>query len=267
MILSTWKRAEIDVNRGEINQSDLGFSFATKPEGKQPTLDVSFTLNNIHGLLSQGNWEKPLAEPKFTASFFKHIVVPRRIFIATDSRFKLIHNYIDIALQLSFNPKDFIVQPEASDALSHPVNVSMAASWQINKNNMAKVQVGTSSASYAIFFLFFSIFFPFPSPSPSLMHFQLETDTPKSLKLGGSQELVWPSLDLLIGKQQPLLLVFGSSLTLTMLWNMNPPLIPIRTLLVSLSPAESTKKIATMFNKNFEFKFIPFFYFILFGFP
>ena len=92
----------------------------------------------------------PRDEPKLAVSFYKHLVVPRKILMAVDSRYKLISNYIDLAFEIGLNPQRFTSSaPPNSNSHSQniPVDMRFGASWQLNKNNLVKFKVDQDSVS------------------------------------------------------------------------------------------------------------------------
>ena len=77
------------------------------------------------------------------------MVVPRKIFLATDSRFKLISNYIDIGFELGLNPRQFIDIETPNGKPSRPdVDMKLGASWQLNKNNLLKFKIDPKAISF-----------------------------------------------------------------------------------------------------------------------
>lgn len=84
-------------------------------------------------------------DPQLTFSFFKHLAVPRKVFLAIDERYKLITNYVDVGVQFGFDPRYFIDSNFQSN--SSPIDLKIGASWQINKNNLVKVKMDSKCVS------------------------------------------------------------------------------------------------------------------------
>lgn len=86
-------------------------------------------------------------DPKLTFSFFKHLAIPRKVFMAVDSRHKLITNYVDIGVQLGFDPRYFMDATQLNSSQPSPLDMKIGASWQINKNNMIKARMDPEGVS------------------------------------------------------------------------------------------------------------------------
>jgi len=156
--------AEADVETGEMRRSDVAVSFLLD-ENAKPTqhtvgnLEVALTLRNATALFDNSPQESvalspnPDKDPHFSVSFYKHLVVPRKIFLAVDSRYKLISNYVDLAFEIGLNPKRFTESMPANTANQMlraqdiPVDMRFGGSWQLNKNNLLKFKVDQNSFS------------------------------------------------------------------------------------------------------------------------
>jgi len=155
--------AEADMESGEMRRSDVAVSFLLDERDRtQPTqhtvgnLEVALTLRNASALFDSRPESTPVEkekEPLFSVSFYKHLVVPRKIFLAVDPRYKLISNYIDLAFEIGLNPKRFVdAMPSNTPADSSvarvediPVDMRLGGSWQLNKNNLVKFKVDQHS--------------------------------------------------------------------------------------------------------------------------
>ena len=166
-----WDRAEADMESGEMRRSDVAVSFLLDERDRtQPTqhtvgnLEVALTLRNASALFDSRPESTPVEkekEPLFSVSFYKHLVVPRKIFLAVDPRYKLISNYIDLAFEIGLNPKRFVdAMPSNTPADSSvarvediPVDMRLGGSWQLNKNNLVKFKVDQHSFTYVLRFI------------------------------------------------------------------------------------------------------------------
>ena len=150
---------EFDTNAAKITKSDIGFSWLLD-QTQQPgdtrntsgNLEVSLAMRNVTALFDSSPIERtPSAnglseeDPKLSISFYKHSVVPRKVLVAVDSRYALISNYVDIGFEATMNPKQFL--EEGNNNSQFPLEMSLGASWQINKNNLLKFRVNPQGIS------------------------------------------------------------------------------------------------------------------------
>jgi len=148
---------EADADTKRIQRSDAAVSWildsSTKNEftkAKQPgSMEISLAMRNFSSMFDSQPIEQMKAMPKLTFSFYKHLVIPRKVFMAIDERYKLISNYVDFGFVLDVNPKKFL--EETTQATEHmpPMDVKLVGSWQLNKSNMFKAKIGPEEIAAA----------------------------------------------------------------------------------------------------------------------
>jgi len=122
-------RAPYDINTRTIGKADLALTIRTTNTSNvedRPPFEITALIRQMG--------------QSFTFSYFQHFVVRRRIYNPFEEKHvKQIVNYIDVGTIVD-------VQDDGH------TNLSIAASWQLNKNHMIKAKVDNRRASLAYVF-------------------------------------------------------------------------------------------------------------------